>query len=219
MTWKTIRESLLTGATAVLGLANLSGAADWCIAWLWNVCDSCWTSRSRLYISTLQFDPREVCNMAPAVPLTTTPNTRWGRLPRHLVNGSRRPIQPPTVESYNLRRFVEVVPLTEPTVFPSVESEVIPHWIFTPEPARSEGNGSLAETHSDHVPAVVAIILAMVAMGCLLSLAVAGQLLKWSRRAKSAGIKELGRRWASTNTPQTGDGPAVGKHIQRRSNW
>lgn len=194
MTWKTIRESLLTGATAVLGLANLSGAADWCTAWLWSVCDSCWTSRSRLYVSPLQFDPREVCNMAPAVPLTTTPNTRRGRLPRHLVNGPRRPIQPPTVESYNLRGFVEVVPLTEPTVFP------------------------FAETHSDHVPAVVAIILAMVAMGCLLSLVVAGQLLKWSRRAKSARIKELGRRWASTNTPQTGDGPAVGKHIQRRSN-
>ncbi|KAI6121762.1 hypothetical protein F5141DRAFT_1211417 [Pisolithus sp. B1] len=150
--------------------------------------------------------------MAPAVPLIVTLNTPRGHLLWHSINAWPRPIQSPRAESYDARHLVKVVPPAEPAVPPSAGTGAFPHWIFTPEPGRSEGNDLHGGTRSDHVPAnaIVAIILTMVVMGGLLALVVGGQILRWSKEAKLARVKvESGTRRDSTSVPQAGGGLAV----------
>ncbi|KAI6131644.1 hypothetical protein EDD16DRAFT_870450 [Pisolithus croceorrhizus] len=156
--------------------------------------------------------------MAPAVPLIVTLNTPRGHLLWHSINAWPRPIQSPRAESYDARHLVKVVPPAEPAVPPSAGTGAFPHWIFTPEPGRSEGNDLHGGTRSDHVPAnaIVAIILTMVVMGGLLALVVGGQILRWSKEAKLARVKvESGTRRDSTSVPQAGGGLAVGLGIHR----
>ncbi|KAI6134596.1 hypothetical protein EDD17DRAFT_1753562 [Pisolithus thermaeus] len=156
--------------------------------------------------------------MAPAAPPTVTLNTPQGHLLWHSVNAWPRPIQSPRTESHDPRRLAKVVPPAEPAATLSAEAGAFLHWIFTPEPGRSEGNDLHGGTRSDHVPAnaIVTIILTMVIMGGLLVLVVGGQMLRWLKEAKLARVKvESGIRRASTSVPQVGGSLAVGLSIHR----